>query len=402
VQQKNNSVYFPGLNGLRFLAAFVVAICHVEQRKMDLGFANFFNHYFFYNAAGLGVTLFFVLSGFLITYLLLVEKNKCGRISLKSFYIRRILRIWPLYYLIVILACFILPHIPLFDLRGEEIYNTDFAFRLLMLLLILPNVLHITGSDVPYSGQTWSIGVEEQFYLIWPFIFQRVKKYYLTLMLLIVLIVLLANGFLYIANNCFTNQQKQYSGAYKTLHFIGEYFTFFRISSMAIGGIGACLLFFNHRLKAVFVNPAAELAAWVALVVLMMLRVKISYVYHEFYSCLFFVIILNACSGRSVLHNVLENRVINYCGKISYGIYMYHGIVIVVMIKFFYRYLGVSFNWWQTILLDIFVVSGTVFIAALSYRFFESPLIKLKERFQRVRSGTIQNVQQKAHEHSFR
>ncbi len=379
-------IYFPGLNGLRFIAAFIVVICHVEQRKMDLGFANFFDQYFFQNAAGLGVTLFFVLSGFLITYLLLVEKKTYGKIGLKNFYIRRILRIWPLYYLIVILACFVFPHISWFDLPEMENYRDNFDFKLLMLILILPNVLHILHADVPYSGQTWSIGVEEQFYLLWPFLFQWIKKYILVLLFIIAIVVILGNGFLYVANNFFEEQDRPSSGAYKTLHFIGTYFTFFRIGSMAMGGIGACLLFFDHRWKKIFVNSFAEAAAWILLLILLVMKVRIPYVYNEVFSVIFFVIILNAGSGKSIFHFLLENRPMHYLGKISYGIYMYHAIAIVLVIKLFNK-LGFSFSVTVTILLDFFVLAATILLAGLSYQFFEKPLIRRKIGFQRVKSG---------------
>ena len=89
-------IYFPNLNGLRFIAAFMVIVHHVEQFKSLFGLENVFHESPFISIVGkLGVVLFFVLSGFLITYLLLVEEEVTGTISIKSFYIRRFLRIWP-------------------------------------------------------------------------------------------------------------------------------------------------------------------------------------------------------------------------------------------------------------------------------------------------------------------
>lgn len=106
-----NKVHFPGLNGLRFIAALSVIIGHVELIKLDYGIYNFKNTIPFYtNTAGhLGVVLFFVLSGFLITYLLLVEKDKYGKVAVKKFYIRRVLRIWPLYFLILVIVFLLFP-----------------------------------------------------------------------------------------------------------------------------------------------------------------------------------------------------------------------------------------------------------------------------------------------------
>ena len=95
-------VFFPNLNGLRFVAASLVMICHIEQWKGLNGLHRSLLP-FFDKIGSLGVTLFFVLSGFLITYLLLTEKQDKGTINVKKFYLRRVFRIWPLYYLIIII-----------------------------------------------------------------------------------------------------------------------------------------------------------------------------------------------------------------------------------------------------------------------------------------------------------
>ena len=98
-------VYLPGLNGVRFIAASMVMVSHIEQGKSTVGLANWFSeeHPLIYRGE-LGVTLFFVLSGFLISYLLLTEFKTTQTISIRNFYIRRVLRIWPLYFLIVFLG----------------------------------------------------------------------------------------------------------------------------------------------------------------------------------------------------------------------------------------------------------------------------------------------------------
>src|ERR1700740_1515785 len=93
-------IYFPNLNGLRFIAAFLVIIHHTEQIKSMLHIHSLAKISFVAKAGKYGVILFFVLSGFLITYLLLAEENTFKKISIRQFYIRRMLRIWPLYFLI--------------------------------------------------------------------------------------------------------------------------------------------------------------------------------------------------------------------------------------------------------------------------------------------------------------
>lgn len=100
----NQKFIFPNLNAIRFIAAFFVIIHHTEQFKELFHINNVFNIPFVYAVGKLGVILFFTLSGFLITYLLLRERENRKKINIKNFYMRRVLRIWPLYYLIVVLS----------------------------------------------------------------------------------------------------------------------------------------------------------------------------------------------------------------------------------------------------------------------------------------------------------
>ena len=103
--KSNDKYYLPNLNGLRFIAAFVIIIQHIEQIKYLFGISSNWVEYSFLPKVGeLAVVFFFVLSGFLITHLLIKEEKENGTIGIKNFYIRRFLRIAPLYFLIVALA----------------------------------------------------------------------------------------------------------------------------------------------------------------------------------------------------------------------------------------------------------------------------------------------------------
>jgi peptidoglycan/LPS O-acetylase OafA/YrhL len=97
LQSKENKIYLPGLNGLRAIAAFGVLFSHVNLGIEAYGLPIRKTS----DLAGFGVTIFFALSGFLITYLLLKEKEQFNTINIKNFYVRRILRIWPLYFLFI-------------------------------------------------------------------------------------------------------------------------------------------------------------------------------------------------------------------------------------------------------------------------------------------------------------
>lgn len=177
-ENKNTKVYFENLNTIRFIAASLVIIHHIEQFKSVFHLPNYWDNKVILVIGKLGVILFFVLSGFLISFLLFKEHEVTNTISVKKFYIRRILRIWPLYFLIVLSSFFIFPFLEFFSLPGIEkelIWNNLF-FKLLLFTTFLPNlVLHIYGM-IPFASHTWSIGAEEQFYLIWPVLNKKIKS----------------------------------------------------------------------------------------------------------------------------------------------------------------------------------------------------------------------------------
>lgn len=181
-QINNQKIYFPNLNGLRFIAAFLVIIHHIEQIKSSLNLSNYWGGVdktpFIEIIGRLGVVLFFVLSGFLITYLLLAEETVFKEISIKQFYIRRILRIWPLNFLIMILALFVLPNIDIFLLPGFDKVKiqSHLVLKLILFVFFLPNLLLAALGVVPYASHTWSIGNKEQFYLVWPVLLKCFKS----------------------------------------------------------------------------------------------------------------------------------------------------------------------------------------------------------------------------------
>ena len=131
-------IFFPGLNGLRFFAALFVLITHLELFKHLNGFPDIWNNPLILSFGSIGVDLFFVLSGFLITYLLLAEKGATGDISLKQFYIRRMLRIWPLYFFIVFLTFLIMPLFPLFPF--SQGVKSNYFQKVTLYIFMLPNV----------------------------------------------------------------------------------------------------------------------------------------------------------------------------------------------------------------------------------------------------------------------
>lgn len=143
---------FPALDGLRAIAAVIVVFSHFADAQ------------WLWLSGWVGVYIFFVLSGFLITTLLLREQDRFSRISLKNFYIRRTFRILPPY--LVILA-FIVAFCYLRGEFGSRGFPTALPYYLTFLNEFLPSV-PIPGSPNNFFSGSWTLGVEEKFYLVWP------------------------------------------------------------------------------------------------------------------------------------------------------------------------------------------------------------------------------------------
>src|SRR6185503_3794719 len=184
----------------------------------------------------------------LITYLLLEEESQTGIILIRNFYVRRILRIWPLYFLIVILALLVLPNIPMFvlpeyDYDRAEVYS-HLPGKIFLYLFFLPNLVSPLFGIVPYASLTWSIGTEEQFYLTWPVLLKNIKKYRLLLMFVIVAGYLLFARALYSSRTDFLPFKYELTAFWST----------FNIDSMAIGGFFAMLYHAQTPLLRFFQN----------------------------------------------------------------------------------------------------------------------------------------------------
>lgn len=361
-------LYFKNLNGLRFIAAFMVLICHIELNKKYFHLNNFRETTRFLGF--LGVDLFFVLSGFLITFLLLKEKEFFEKINFKYFYIRRILRIWPLYYFIVILSLFILPKFTVFHINGDFFRlesNIETIKILLLFIFILPNVLYLI-KPIAFSAQTWSIGVEEQFYLIWPYIVNKFKNYKILFISIIVFY-----WFIYWLL-CFNFFNK-----FPYMVLIKNFYILFKIDVLSLGALGAVL--YNERNKICkYVN--SKIVFFVSILSLIIMYVYLPNevkVFRIIYALFFLIIIFNLILNKQ-LENLLENKWFNLLGKISYGIYMYHQIFIVLVINLVLKYIK-SIGVFENIMIYSFSIILTLLFSYLSYIYFETPLLNFKNKF---------------------
>ncbi|MES2678988.1 MAG: acyltransferase, partial [Bacteroidota bacterium] len=380
---QEKGIYFSGINGLRFFAALAVIITHIELLKKMYGFPNIWEQPVIFDLGGFGVYFFFVLSGFLITYLLLVEKQKEGTIRIKQFYMRRILRIWPLYYLILVIGFFVLPKIGYIQIEFvRDLFIKDFTPNLLLYLLILPNLAASMFSTVPHIGQTWSIGVEEQFYIFWPWVISKSKKVLRSLLMIISGLILVKVLMLVLGK--FYGDTSWYMP-------LRNFIAMSKFECMAIGGIGAYFVFVKHPfLKVLYNKYVLNLGFLLIPLLIFGTPARLQDGIHIVYSLIFLVIILNVANNSVKIK--LENKVLNYLGKISYGIYMYHFMIIPLILCLLVNILGMSASGvFTNIILYAASILLTVGISSLSYELFENRFIKMKSRFSIIKSGEKNN-----------
>jgi peptidoglycan/LPS O-acetylase OafA/YrhL len=338
-------LYFPGLHAVRAHAALSVVVYHC------LAF-NYAGEPFHINhplavatfSGWDAVTLFFVLSGFLITYLLLDERRRTGKIDVKAFYARRIFRIWPPYYLVIVV-------IPLLALifPGFQTYDLSLLPWLLVLLPTIPKALFI---PMPSSVEhLWSIGVEEQFYLMWPVLIRRFNVVAACLAVIVIKLVLMLYA------------QAIGSG------FLQLLFAHSRFECMAVGGLGAWMVYQQPPVLRILYRREVFIAALV-IVAMVMAQANVwgNWYYDFLISWVFLIILLNLANHN---YPLMENRVTRFLGNISYGIYLFHMPVLAAVLS-----LGLRD---ETLFVTTLV--AVVLVAFLSYRYYERFFLRLKDRY---------------------
>jgi|TARA_B110000902_G_scaffold1988_1_gene2205 peptidoglycan/LPS O-acetylase OafA/YrhL len=383
---KEKKIFFSGFTKIRAVAALMVLFHHIELYKHRDGMPSLFDNFWEHFIAGLGkngVHIFFVLSGFLITYLLLVEKKKYQSINIRMFYFRRLLRIWPLYYCVVLLSFFMIPFMAdYFEILQKEThyYNRVILLKkdswstLGLFLLFLPNLALKLKPAVVGAAQSWSVGVEEQFYLIWPHVINKVNgKRTLFFVLCSFVMVAFIPRFICIFN-ANIGGHIQYLVDLIPIHF------------MAIGAIGAFFLFFYRTQVEIILNNKFLFIVNTFLVILCLfvpysfIGFKVLFGFLALFQLMFITTIKAA---NNVAGDVLE-----FVGSISYGVYMYHPFIMYICFAIFNNLFSIEEYWLYNTGLYSSIFSLTIGLSYLSYYFFESKFIKLKkEKFTLIGSG---------------
>ena len=384
-----NKRFYPALNGLRAIAVLLV----------------FFQHYVAsyhpaMNWGWIGVDIFFVLSGFLITGILYDTRDQAHRV--RNFYMRRTLRIFPLYYAVLLAA---LLTTPIFHWLWNPAWILWFCYlgnyaRFIYLhspLLPLGAIDHLRAQPIPPRsltlrlGHFWSLCVEEQFYLLWPMVVFSLKRRETlrNLCLASVPVLLLAR----IA--CTFLIPQEYLSADLLYRF-----TPLRADALLIGGFAALAIrgpeaALVHRLaRIVLLASAAGFILWE----LAYQRLGSTHLfYHPYagdpYMTTIGYTFLDLASAALVLHllsldhllaRLLNLAPLRYLGEISYGFYVFHDIFHGLYDHLFRSLFGDRPKLGGQVGVPLLAFAGTLLLATLSFRFFERPFLLLKSRFAKA------------------
>jgi len=365
-----NKIYFPHLDGLRFICFISIFFFHsfaTDYKYISTSREYEIIKYFILGNADLGVNFFFVLSGFLITILLVQEKQLSSTINIKNFYIRRILRIWPLFYFCVFFGFVIFPVIK--KMLGVEPHETANFWYYIFFVNNFDFIKHGLP-DCSVLGVLWSIAIEEQFYLLWPLVLFYTPKKKLNYVFFIIIIGSFAFRMLY------------------PLPLYLDYHTLAVISDMAVGGLAAYYCYKETWLVNFFASLHRLAIVLLYLIVIYLYLFKqtiFTGVWLPFerlvMGLLFACIIMEQNYSQKSLFKMGNNKLFSRLGKYTYGMYCLHMIAILIVATVLKK-LNINTHLWQVILLE-----GTlsfflaVFLAYISYYFYEKKFLALKDKF---------------------
>ena len=364
--------YFKNLDGFRFFCFLAVFLFHGFYTRHAYIFKTEIYRFFklsLFGNGSIGVNFFFVLSGFLITYFLILEKKETGKIELVKFWKRRILRIWPLFYLSVGFGFVVFP---LLKSAFGEVPNESASLVHYLLFINNFDLINNGFPDASILSVLWSVAVEEQFYFLWPIIlsFIPIRKWYLVFFAFVL--------------------ESWIFRFYFDTPLIHEVHTLSCIGDMAIGGLGAWLITEKRWLE----KGISQLPKWSIVVLYAAVAGVFLFCKEIFDSVLVLRVLKRSVIAVLALAVILEQnyavnslfkfsnfKTISKLGIVTYGLYCLHfiGILIANTIT---RKLNISNQLWQVIFLDTaLALIITIVLAKLSFHFYEKPFLKLKKKF---------------------
>jgi peptidoglycan/LPS O-acetylase OafA/YrhL len=373
--------YRPELDALRFVAFLCVFACHALPYPESLHSASIEGPAWrlvetVREAGNFGVSLFFLLSAYLITELMRREKLATSDVHLKAFYIRRVLRIWPLYFLLLLLCCVLGPFVSIFHMAPGQVLANLFFSGNWYIIAKLGSV-----SALPYL---WSISVEEQFYIVWPSVFKIADRAGMSALAAPVVCLPLS-----LAAIVIVTQLGRLPDVTVWLNSAVQ-FQFF--------GLGA-IFAFALRGKAPSLSLRRRILFWIGGAVSWMLasgvcRIKSPNAFvGPVRMCVGYELVALGCTlfffgTLGIAAKNIPNWM-RFLGKVSYGLYMFHALALfaTTSIRKANEHGGSS----SLVFAGdrVAALALTILLAALSYKYFEAPFLKLKERFALIQSRAV-------------
>lgn len=347
--------YRPWLDGIRGLSLLLVVFTHLKLMS----------------GGNWAMDVFFVLSGFLITSLLVEEWQCTGKIDFKQFYLRRALRLMPAFAVLLLVYCvYVLAILP-----TEQ--WLDRAYEFAAVACYVANWPSYHGITISCLGHTWSLSVEEQFYLLWPvLLWLMIRSWPRRRLLVAVLAGIFASALwrliLHQQHHLFGAERLEYTRLYTGLDT--------RADSLLVGCLASLLMYGNLLPRTVRFQRGLTVAATAGggIIAFCVLRRDLSSSQNydglltlvAFATGIIFLRMLTAPAG--IITTVLESRPLVYFGRISYGCYLFHMPII--------EWVPWGTIGWSNLPVTLFLGLLSLLAGMLSYHFVEAPFLRLKER----------------------
>jgi peptidoglycan/LPS O-acetylase OafA/YrhL len=366
--------YFKELNSLRFIGFIGIFFGHVFfSNSPEIINSKLYATLFSYGKilGFISIDSFFVLSSFLITWKALEEIKFTSNFQFKNFLIRRSLRIWPLYFLIVFIG-FLIEYLKSIYFLEPEKLPSLWNF---VLFILNYNIIENGYNFLFFMVFMWSISVEEQFYVFWAITIKWFNKYLFGISFFIIFLSLVFR--IYFINDSLSL----------------NFHTASALGNFGIGALTAILAFKNPN----FLNKLQSLNRktilfFYSIIFIFFIKMPVLLEYDFFiviqrvlFSIFFSFIILEQTYCDQSIVKVSRIKYFNFFGKISYGLYCYHGIMITTVLQIS-RFLSESLlN--SLILFPVFILVSTLLISHFSYRLYESKFLNFKSKFSFLSSN---------------
>lgn len=360
--------YFPQLDGLRGIAFLCIFFFHAYHPDF---YNNLFGNYlkFLYSNLALAIDTFFVYSSFLLTLLGIKEYEKNGNFSFINFFLRRAFRIWPLYYFLMLICFVIVPFVA--KQFGVTVSLPPASYY----LFFISNYYY--GEHIFMLKFLWTLSVEEQFYIIWGFVLLKFQNRFT---IVVSLFITVSIGFT----------------IYSTLNHLPNFNnTLSYLFDFSAGAIAAIAFHKKNRVVVFFQNLTRIQSCIFIIIIPIVLsfsffliekestgiyRLLFQDLYRYFFVVYISLLIIEQLVNKKTILKLGSNKILVYTGKICYGMYCYHGLVLTFGFYFIGKYSFIKYS-----LLNAFIMLAATYLAAsLSYRFIEGPFLNLKNKLRRI------------------